>query len=195
MIDHSHDPITCAACGGDVVRQQTTIQVPMGSRGDIPVSGVFAQCQRCGEVYTALGEGDAIYRAACDVVREREGLLTPAEIVELREQLALTQAQLEAILRVGPKTVVRWERGTVFQSKAADTLLRTLRDVPEARTYLIPSAVSPTPASEDRLMITLEHAILDVQSIASAPSRLTPVFRSLAEDPISISPLREAQVA
>ena len=50
----------------------------------------------------------------------------------IREGYGLTQDALEQLLRVGPKTVVRWERGTVCQSAAVDTLLAVLRDEPAA---------------------------------------------------------------
>jgi HTH-type transcriptional regulator/antitoxin MqsA len=63
-------------------------------------------------------------------IRTEEGLLTPQDIRRIREKYGLSQARLESLLRTGPKTVVRWERGTVFQSAAADTLLRLLDDDP-----------------------------------------------------------------
>jgi transcriptional regulator with XRE-family HTH domain len=57
--------------------------------------------------------------------------MRPEEIRALRESLGLSQAQLENLLNVGPKTVVRWERGTVFQSGAVNTLLKVLRARPD----------------------------------------------------------------
>jgi HTH-type transcriptional regulator/antitoxin MqsA len=63
-------------------------------------------------------------------IRAEEGLLTPDDIRRIRGKYGLSQARLEALLRTGPKTVVRWERGTVFQSAAADTLLRLLDQDP-----------------------------------------------------------------
>jgi HTH-type transcriptional regulator/antitoxin MqsA len=130
------DPIECAVCSGAVRRVHATVEVAIGKRESVPVSGVFAKCDRCGEVYFAPGEMDAVHQQANDVVRQREGLLRPDEIREIRAAMRLTQTELERLLRVGPKTVVRWERGTTFQNKATDTLLRALRDVPELRSYL-----------------------------------------------------------
>ena len=55
---------------------------------------------------------------------------------EIREGLGLTQQSFEQLLGVGPKTVVRWERGTVFQNRATDSLLRVIRAFPEAARFL-----------------------------------------------------------
>jgi HTH-type transcriptional regulator/antitoxin MqsA len=139
------------------------VSVDVGARGSIPVRGLFAQCDTCGEVYFGPGEMDGVHRAAASVVREREGLLSSSEILALREDLGLTQAQLEQLLRVGPKTVVRWERGTVFQNRATDTLLRAIRDVPETRVFLLERAGLPvTEFSRDPRLVTLEHALIEV---------------------------------
>jgi len=69
------------------------------------------------------------------VLRAHEGLLSPQEIRAIRERLGYTQAQLEQVLAVGPKTVVRWEKGTVRQSRLADRFLRTLAAYPHAIVY------------------------------------------------------------
>jgi DNA-binding transcriptional regulator YiaG len=58
-----------------------------------------------------------------------------------RSSDSVVPSTFERVLRVGPKTVVRWERGTVFQNRATDTLLRMIRDVPAAREYLMAGAV------------------------------------------------------
>lgn len=86
-----------------------------------------------------------------------EGLLPPADIKALRKRVGLTQPQVEQLLGAGLKTVTRWEKGAVIQNGAADTLLRLLRDVPEALTYLlrarqvvpkvVPKVVPRTPAA------------------------------------------------
>jgi HTH-type transcriptional regulator/antitoxin MqsA len=78
----------------------------------------------------------ATQRRASDAIRAEEGLLSAREIREIREELGLTQQGLERLLGVGPKTVVRWERGTVFQNRSTDSLLRVLRAFPEASGFL-----------------------------------------------------------
>ncbi len=56
----------------------------------------------------------------------------PEEIRGIREEFELSQAAFEQLLGVGAKTVVRWEKGTVFQNKSTDSLLRIVRQFPDA---------------------------------------------------------------
>jgi putative zinc finger/helix-turn-helix YgiT family protein len=55
------------------------------------------------------------------------GLLTPAEIKELRENLNLTQAELSEMLKIGAKTWTRWETGSQRPSQSLNLLLRGLQ--------------------------------------------------------------------
>jgi HTH-type transcriptional regulator/antitoxin MqsA len=112
-----------------------TIPVGHGKRS-VDVTGDFSRCERCGESFHPPGEMNAILRAAAIKIRAADGLLTPSEIRAIRLGLGLTQAAFERMLGVGEKTVVRWERGTIPQSAATDTLLRVIRDVPQAAAYL-----------------------------------------------------------
>ena len=126
----------CPECGGAVKRIRTVVTTRIGRR-TIPVAGKFLRCQgECCEIYFAPGEADEVSRRAAEIARSDHGLLTPQEIRDIRGQHDLTQQQLEQLLNVGPKTVVRWEKGTVVQNAATDTLLRLLRDVPAVYRHL-----------------------------------------------------------
>lgn len=83
-------------------------------------------CGACGERHYTYEQSLVSSRARAGALRHHAGLLAPAEIRAFRERAGLTQARLEDILGTGAKTVVRWERGTVCQSRAADRLLRLL---------------------------------------------------------------------
>lgn len=130
-------------------RTRTTVNTRVGRRA-VHVEGKFLQCQgKCREVYFEPGEADEVSRRAAEIARANQGLLTPQEIREIREQHNLTQQQLEQLLNVGSKTVVRWEKGTVVQNAATDTLLRLFRDVPavyrhlrRTRKHALPEAMS-----------------------------------------------------
>jgi len=74
--------------------------------------------------------------ALVEELRRREDLLSPAAVKAIRAKFSLTQAELENVLGVAPKTVVRWERGTVCQSRAIDQLLRIADAVPGAFEFL-----------------------------------------------------------
>lgn len=127
----------CPECGGRVLVGRHIIDVHIGRR-TVAVEGDFLRCEgECREVYFAPGEMDAAMISASNTIRSEEGLLTPAEIRRFRKRIGLTQPQLEELLGAGPKTVTRWEKGTVIQNGATDTLLRVLHEVPEALTYLL----------------------------------------------------------
>ena len=124
-------PKSCGECGGHVEESVEAIAIDL--RGElVDVNGIaHGRCTGCGEVYLDVDSGDRLQREAVAQLREARGLLTPAQIVELRNSLGLSQAALETLLGTGPKTVVRWEKGTVFQSATADKLMRLLIAKPE----------------------------------------------------------------
>lgn len=135
MTTNPNDLSECPLCGADVKRVHASIPIQVGARS-VPVAGDYSTCTGCGEVFFGPGEMDRAMRAASSVVRQEEGLLQPEEVRSIREGLDLSQADFERLLGVGPKTVVRWEKGTVFQNGATDSLLRLLRDVPGCIGYL-----------------------------------------------------------
>lgn len=109
--------------------------ISIGSRkASVEVEGF--RCTACGETYFSPQQAVDAQRRAAAVLRKEEGLLSPDEVRDIRARLGLTQAGLERLLGVGPKTVVRWERGTVFQSPAVDRLLRVMAQVPESTRVL-----------------------------------------------------------
>jgi len=135
MTNHPNDLLECPLCGAAVKRIHASIPIQVGARS-VAVEGDYSTCTGCGEVFFAPGEMDEAMQKASSVVRDEDGLLQPAEILAIREGLDLSQAEFERLLGVGPKTVVRWEKGTVFQNGATDSLLRLLRDVPGCVRYL-----------------------------------------------------------
>lgn len=128
--------MNCPDCGGAVSRGHNVFEAHLGRR-TVAVPGVYERCGECGEFYFAPGEMDAVMKRASSIIRSEEGLLTPTEIKSFRKAIGLTQPQLEDLLGAGPKTVGRWEKGTVIQNGATDTLLRLLRDVPAALQHLL----------------------------------------------------------
>jgi HTH-type transcriptional regulator / antitoxin MqsA len=132
--------LTCVHCEEPVHCGLFDVSVDFPGREPIVVWRDLQRCSSCGETYFGPEDIDAVHRAAADVVRANEGLLSPEEIRELRASLQLSQAAFERLIGAGAKTVVRWERGTIFQSKVTDTLMRVLRAVPEAREFLAANA-------------------------------------------------------
>ena len=119
----------CYACEGSAELVRGPREVRAGDRV-VTVDAEFMRCADCGEVYYLPGQMRSLQRAAADLARREEGLLGPSEIVALRERHGLSQAGLEKLIGAGPKTVVRWERGTVCPTGPTDTLLRELIESP-----------------------------------------------------------------
>ena len=118
---------TCALCGTGraiVIRETYTFSV-RGRSYNLRADECY-RCTDCGETYYDGWQGKRHSERVLALRRQSEGLLAPDEIRALRRRYALTQKQLEKILGLGTKTVVRWERGTVLQSRAADDVLRLL---------------------------------------------------------------------
>jgi HTH-type transcriptional regulator / antitoxin MqsA len=124
-------PESCGKCGGKVSASQGPISIEM--RGEtITVPDVeHGICRSCGETYLDLCGIQRVQEEAVRRVKQAKGLLTSGEIRDLRRSLGLSQTGFQRLLGTGPKTVVRWEKGTVFQSATADRLMRLLRARPE----------------------------------------------------------------
>ena len=84
------------------------------------------ECAACGERFFTAEQAKAVSVAVKRQVRAEAGLLTPEEIVAIRQKLSLSQNDLEQLFGLGSKVVTRWETGRVVQSKAADVALRLL---------------------------------------------------------------------
>lgn len=147
----------CTECGGKIVVGPATYRA--NYRGeDVPVDGRFQHCVSCGLIYVDRTEMVEVEARVSALVRERERLLQPGEVRDLRKRLGLTQQRLEQLLGVGPKTVVRWERGTVHQSRTADNLLRLLDGDPTLARRLH-EITRGTPAASEHGAAPLDLAI------------------------------------
>ena len=111
-------PWVCSVCGAKAVRLSSA-PIQMGFRdGEYAVAGfTYEHCDACGESVLEASQLDAIQRAGVDLARADLGRLSSSDILQLRHDLTLTQAELEAQLGVGTGTVGRWERGTVLQGQ------------------------------------------------------------------------------
>lgn len=125
----------CPICDAAMRPVAEERDVSIGRRTAL-VRDEFLRCCACGEEVYLPGQMERTQTRAARAIRTQEGLLQPEEIRTLRERLGLSQAAFEALLGVGPKTVVRWERGTVFQNAATDALLRVIDRFPEVAEFL-----------------------------------------------------------
>lgn len=124
-------PHHCPTCGGTEFR--TGIHT---ERVRAP-GGVFAEfgyeshtCVKCGEQLLTSMQARARELARASALRKVQGLVSPQRIKAIRAAYSLTQTMLEQILGVGAKTVVRWERGSVPQSRPVNKLLNIAERFP-----------------------------------------------------------------
>lgn len=125
----------CPLCDskGELVHERRPLK--MGRR-TVVVEQEFYRCASCQEDWFTPEQMDAVQRLASEQVRQEESLLGPDAIKEIREELELSQGEFEKLLGFGAKTVGRWERGTVFQNRSSDLLMRLVREFPEVARYL-----------------------------------------------------------
>jgi putative zinc finger/helix-turn-helix YgiT family protein len=126
----------CAVCGSlNMTRiKNAEIEAPFRTATKIKkikLTGVsFDKCLDCGEEYLNAFDcelHDQKLREALEAERKRKNLLTADEIKEIRESLGYSQTQLEKLLGFGSKSFARWETYRADQSKAADLLLRAIK--------------------------------------------------------------------
>lgn len=156
---------------------------PVGKRSAV-VEDEFFRCTDCGEELYEPGQMDAVMLRASTAIRANLGLMMPDEIRALRESFDLSQADFERLLGVGQKTVVRWEKGTVFQNQATDALLSALRDVTGVAAYL--SDRTGVPVS-----IPAQHT--GVTAFGGAVSALTRLRDELRQFDLSAELLKDDQ--
>src|SRR5437899_5433638 len=123
--------LNCPACGQPtlgVERAQQTVTARDGTV--LHFEDEQTRCRSCSEIFYMPDQSLGSSRARAAALRTHDRLLAPVDIRQIRNKYGLSQAQLEQALGVGAKTVVRWERGSVCQSNAANNLRLIARDFP-----------------------------------------------------------------
>lgn len=123
--------ILCPVCGSESLTPGThDLGLTSGDRKFL-VSGLeHYDCATCG---ADPAFPDQIRRndlKIADGKRRADGLLTGAEIREIREDLGLSQADAAALFGGGANAFSKYERGQVVQSVPMDRLLRVVRAYP-----------------------------------------------------------------
>ena len=120
------DEITCAACGGsNLSRRMELDEFEYGAgEGAVPLSAnvVVFTCNDCDFEFTGPSAEVARHEAVC----RHLGIMTPAEIRELRGRYGLSRQSFASITRLGAASIARWETGSLLQNRAYDSLLYLL---------------------------------------------------------------------
>lgn len=119
----------CILCGGQAHAVTETRDVNIGRRS-VAVEDTFMRCGDCGEEFYLPGQMDETTRRATSAIRSREEKYSAEQIRAQRERLGLSQADYEQLLKSGPKTAGRWERGTVIQNGPVNVLMRLIDELP-----------------------------------------------------------------
>lgn len=124
-MDHEvrDDEITCAACGGNnLSRRMEMDEFEYGAgEGAVSLSAhvvVFA-CNDCEFEFTGPSAEVARHETVC----RHLGIMTPAEIRDLRGRYGLSRQSFASITRLGAASIARWEAGSLHQNRAYDSLL------------------------------------------------------------------------
>jgi putative zinc finger/helix-turn-helix YgiT family protein len=119
--------LRCPLCGHEDVQStpaEETFTYGVGEGAtQITVTVPVRTCARCGYQYTDDEAEDVRHEAVC----RHLGVLTPREILALREKHGLSRAAFAALARVAEASLGRWERGALIQDGTADQLLYLLQ--------------------------------------------------------------------
>lgn len=140
-------------CGGLWKTDTERTQVKL--RGAVlEVDQEFFECTQCRQRRVTRKQAATAQEAAAILLRAQEQFLTPDEIRAIRDELGLTQEQLEQALGLGAKTVVRWETGRVIPQRSTDDLLRLIRRDHGALVFLAQQHGAQLPESLDSAIKT-----------------------------------------
>ncbi|MCI0378496.1 MAG: type II toxin-antitoxin system MqsA family antitoxin [Gemmataceae bacterium] len=126
----------CVVCGKGLLRAVTVSREvdynDDGSALKIQVKLPAEKCSHCGETFFGPQAAQVEHAALCRAL----GLLTPKEIVALREALGLSQEEFSDLTGIGRATISRWERGRLLPNKAMDHYLRLVKKSKNNLKYL-----------------------------------------------------------
>ncbi len=151
----SHDKV-CPDCEQPTLEQrveeQTFLHGTRGQEVELHAAVPILRCASCGFAMSGAEAEEIQHEAVC----RHFGLMTPAEIRELRARHGLSQQELATLTGIGIASIKRWERGALLQNESSDRLLRLIAIDPEALQRLRDIKGVPARASfEPRFQTTL----------------------------------------
>jgi len=119
--------VACPQCGQERITTRTETQRFQFGRGEDAVE-LFADvpvraCGNCGFEFTDGEAEDTRHEAVC----RHLGVLTPREILDLRQKYGLSRAEFAGLTRFGEASLARWETGALIQNPANDQLMYLLQ--------------------------------------------------------------------
>lgn len=181
----------CGFCGKDELQSVTETEHFQYRDKSLEVDGYsYSVCAACGEEVVTPDQMKINQRLVADAKRRADGFLASAEIRQLRDRLALSQADAGKVFGGGPNAFYKYENGEVMQSQAVDRLmvlarddfntyqrLRALAGLPElvgrAEQVFVTTARSDTRAVIDALSQPLDQDTVTVQRFLATVSGQT----------------------
>jgi putative zinc finger/helix-turn-helix YgiT family protein len=128
-INHSlagRSALSCPACDNQVVREQWTdesFEYGVEERSTtLRVRVPLCHCENCGLEFTDHRAEELRHAAVCRHLM----LLTPAEIIAIRERNGMSQQAFAELSRIGRASLARWESGSIVQNASVDSFLYLL---------------------------------------------------------------------
>jgi putative zinc finger/helix-turn-helix YgiT family protein len=119
--------VGCPDCGcNDLSEALRTEEFQYGIGDDVvTLSAVvpIISCRECGFEFTDYRAEEVRHETVC----RHLGVLSPREIVEIRDSIGLTRAEFAALGGFGIASLQRWETGTLVQNPANDRLIYLLQ--------------------------------------------------------------------
>ena len=116
----------CPNCGsGNIKKVVDKYNFTYGSGRDaanLSAMVPITKCHDCGECFLNYEAEDICHETIC----RHLGVMTPAQIKNLRKLNNLTQSQFSELTKLGEATLSRWERGILIQNQAYDNYLYLL---------------------------------------------------------------------
>lgn len=113
----------CPSCGRKRIRiENQDYEFPYGTaeaEAMLMARVPMMICDDCGFAFMGRAGEEACHEAIC----KHLGVMTPANVRNLREMHGLTQTRFAKLTGLGEATLSRWERGTVVQNQAYDNFL------------------------------------------------------------------------
>ena len=125
--ENQENSVSCPDCGSSLISEVSRAEEFHYGLGDesVTLSAVvpIIHCDSCGFEFTDHRAEEARHESVC----RHLGVLTPKEIVGIRDSIGLTRTEFAALGGFGIASLQRWETGALVQNPANDRLIYLLQ--------------------------------------------------------------------
>ncbi|KKL05358.1 hypothetical protein LCGC14_2606830 [marine sediment metagenome] len=118
--------LTCPQCDSSSIATRSELDAFIYGEGDkavqLSAEVPIHRCAECGFEFLTHEAETAQHEAVC----RHLGVMTPREIIAIRERYGMSRSEFARLTRLGESTLSRWERGILIQNAANDRYLHLL---------------------------------------------------------------------